>query len=179
MLMKFSGTALKNLFSKPATVAYPFAPAEFKERTRGHVEYDQSLCIFCTLCAMKCPTGAITVDRAGKVWAIDRFDCIQCGNCVNNCAKKALKIVPGYQEPMGIKTAELYKKPEEEKAASADAKPHQDPEKCVYCTLCAKKCPQEALAVDRAEKTWKLDESKCVSCGTCADACPKKAIEMK
>jgi ferredoxin len=32
--------------------------------------------------------------------------------------------------------------------------------------------------VDRAAKTWKLDEDNCVGCGTCAEACPKKAILM-
>ena len=52
------------------------------------------------------------------------------------------------------------------------------PSKCVYCTICAKKCPAGALEVDRAAKTWKLDEDNCVGCGTCAEACPKKAILM-
>ena len=56
--------------------------------------------------------------------------------------------------------------------------PACDPGKCVYCTLCAKKCPAGAITVDRKEKTWKLDEDKCVACGTCAEACPKKAIIM-
>ena len=59
-----------------------------------------------------------------------------------------------------------------------DGKPVQDPNKCVYCTLCAKKCPGEALTVDRKEKTWTLDEDKCVSCGTCKDVCPKDAIVL-
>ena len=54
-----------------------------------------------------------------------------------------------------------------------------DAEKCVYCTLCAKKCPQEAIRVDRKEKIWELDKEKCVECGICAGACPKKAIGMK
>jgi ferredoxin len=30
--------------------------------------------------------------------------------------------------------------------------------------------------VDRAAKTWTLDEDACVGCGTCAEACPKDAI---
>lgn len=175
MLMKFSGTALKNLFSKPVTSQYPFAPAEFKERTRGHIEYEEDKCILCTLCAMKCPTGAITVDRNGGVWSINRFACIQCGNCVINCAKDALKIVPGYQEPMGTKETEVFKK----EVKAKETKPVQDKDLCVYCTLCAKKCPQGAIEVNREEKTWKLDKDSCVSCGTCVDSCPKKAISMK
>ena len=59
-----------------------------------------------------------------------------------------------------------------------DGKPVCDASKCVYCTLCAKKCPQSALEVDRAAKTWKCDYEACVACGVCATVCPKKAIEM-
>lgn len=59
-----------------------------------------------------------------------------------------------------------------------DGKPVSDPSKCVYCTLCAKKCPAGAIEVDRAAKTWALDEEKCVACGTCAEVCPKKCIIM-
>ncbi|MBO7372640.1 MAG: 4Fe-4S binding protein [Oscillospiraceae bacterium] len=59
-----------------------------------------------------------------------------------------------------------------------DGKPVQDPAKCVYCTLCAKNCPMEALTVDRKAKTWELNEEACISCGTCASACPKDAIIM-
>ena len=59
-----------------------------------------------------------------------------------------------------------------------DGLPVNDPAKCVYCTLCAKKCPAGALTVDRAAKTWTLDEDKCIACGTCHDVCPKKCIIM-
>ena len=54
--------------------------------------------------------------------------------------------------------------------------PAQDPSKCVYCTICAKKCPAGALTVYRAAKTWKLDEDLCIGCGNCYEVCPKKAI---
>ena len=67
-----------------------------------------------------------------------------------------------------------------EKAAAPqprdDGKPVQDPAKCVYCTLCARNCPMEALTVDRKAKTWELNEEACIGCGTCATACPKDAI---
>lgn len=59
-----------------------------------------------------------------------------------------------------------------------DGKPVNDPSKCIYCTLCAKKCPQEAITVDRKEKTWVLNEDDCVCCGTCQSVCPKDAIVM-
>ena len=112
MMMIFSKTVLKNLFSRPATTAYPAAPAQFKERTRGHIEFTADNCVLCTLCAKKCPTGAITVDREGKTWSINRFDCVQCGSCVNACRKNALAIVPGYPEPQDHKVTDCYLKEE-------------------------------------------------------------------
>ena len=57
-----------------------------------------------------------------------------------------------------------------------DGKPVADMSKCIFCTLCAKKCPQEAIEVNRAEKTWKLNEDDCIACGNCETVCPKKAI---
>ena len=95
----FAKTAIKNLFSKPATTSYPFEPAVYPERSRGHVEIDVDLCILCGMCMRSCPPGAIEVKRADSVWTINRFDCVQCGYCVEKCPKKCLSIVPGYQEP--------------------------------------------------------------------------------
>ncbi|MGN0316919.1 MAG: 4Fe-4S dicluster domain-containing protein [Lachnospira sp.] len=123
-LLGFSKTVLKNLFSKPATTAYPFKPKEYPERTRGHVENKIEDCITCGLCQKNCPPGAITVDRAAKTWTINRFDCVQCGYCVEKCPKKCLSIVPGYQEPMAEKSVETLQKPydPEEEARLAAAK---------------------------------------------------------
>ena len=60
-----------------------------------------------------------------------------------------------------------------------DGLPVNDPAKCVYCTLCAKKCPQGAITVDRATKSWKLDAEACVGCGICAASCPKKCLQLR
>ena len=79
-----------------------------------------------------------------------------------------------------VKEATADVKEAVEKAAAPqprdDGKPVQDPAKCVYCTLCARNCPMEALTVDRKAKTWELNEEACIGCGTCATACPKDAI---
>ena len=79
-LLPFAGTALKNLFSKPATTGYPFEEAHYPERMRGHVEIRVEDCISCGLCARSCPPGALQVDRAAGTWTINRFDCVQCGH---------------------------------------------------------------------------------------------------
>lgn len=52
-----------------------------------------------------------------------------------------------------------------------------DPVKCTYCTLCAKRCPSEALVVERApQKSWTVNRHRCILCGFCAEVCPKDAL---
>ncbi len=70
-------TLARSLFGKPACKMYPAEPPVFFERTRGRIEMEASLCIVCTLCARKCPTGAILVDKEKNRWEIDRFKCIR------------------------------------------------------------------------------------------------------
>ncbi|WP_082903475.1 4Fe-4S dicluster domain-containing protein [Christensenella timonensis] len=102
-IMNFTKTVMRNLFSKPATRNYPAVPRVYPERTRGQISIDIGDCIFCGLCARKCPTDAITVDRAQKNWAIERFGCIQCASCVESCPKKCLHMLTAYPQPAGEK----------------------------------------------------------------------------
>jgi ech hydrogenase subunit F len=49
---------------------------------------------------------------------------------------------------------------------------------CIFCGICSKKCPSDAIEVKKAEKSWEIDPFKCVICGACAEVCPKKCIYM-
>ncbi len=51
-------------------------------------------------------------------------------------------------------------------------------EDCIFCGICSKKCPSDAIVVDRNEKTWQVDKYKCVICGLCCEVCPKKCINL-
>ncbi|HEY3378859.1 MAG TPA: 4Fe-4S dicluster domain-containing protein [Armatimonadota bacterium] len=53
-----------------------------------------------------------------------------------------------------------------------------DPEVCIYCGICQRKCPALCITVDKATKTWTLDPYKCIVCGVCEEACPKHCINM-
>lgn len=117
-----AGRVLKNLFRSPATTRYPFEPADFPERMRGHVRIQIGDCITCGLCMRSCPSDAITVDRKAGTWTIDRFDCVQCGSCVNVCPKKCLFMEKGYTQPDHMKKSETFTKPKEEKPAAAGAR---------------------------------------------------------
>ena len=186
---------------KPAAAAPAAAPAAgtvIKPRDDGKPVQVPSKCVYCTLCAKKCPAGALTVDRANKTWTLNEDECVGCGTCAEACPKKAI-LMPG-DEPVAVEgapapaaapkaepapapqAAEPAPAPKEEEKPAApveprdDGRPVQDPSKCVYCTICAKKCPAGALTVDRANKTWTLDEDLCIGCGNCYEVCPKKAI---
>ena len=175
----FTGGVLKSLFKKPATYGYPYNKKEFPERTRGHIVIDIDNCILCGLCEKKCPSSAIKVDRNKGTWSIDRMGCVQCENCVVGCPKKVLSSDVNYTQPSTTKTVDTFTKAgaqvNEEKGA---AMPNCDLDTCVFCGLCAKNCPQGAISVDRASKSWKLDETLCVSCGHCTEKCPKKCLKM-
>jgi NADH:ubiquinone oxidoreductase subunit F (NADH-binding)/Pyruvate/2-oxoacid:ferredoxin oxidoreductase delta subunit/(2Fe-2S) ferredoxin len=50
-----------------------------------------------------------------------------------------------------------------------------DPEKCRGCTLCAKKCPTEAIMGARKTPHYVIPD-KCIGCGTCVQVCPFDAV---
>lgn len=45
-----------------------------------------------------------------------------------------------------------------------------DAEKCRGCTLCAKKCPANAI-VGEVKSAHKIDSEKCIKCGSCVSVC--------
>lgn len=139
-------------------------------------------CTFCSHCADFCTTHAIELTDDYHMIATKEEDLIVTGTFIKKPpVKKAAPAAAPAAAPKAAPAAE--KKAEEPAPACAvsprdDGKPVSDPGKCVYCGICAKKCPMEAITVDRANKVWQLDDEKCIACGTCADACPKKCIIM-
>jgi ech hydrogenase subunit F len=49
---------------------------------------------------------------------------------------------------------------------------------CIFCGLCQRKCPTDAIAVDKKERTWQIDRLRCITCNSCVLACPKKCLKM-
>jgi ech hydrogenase subunit F len=100
---------IRSALSKFVTRLYPFVKREPYANTRGHIAIDIKVCIFCSLCQKKCPTGAITVNKAEKLWAIERMKCIQCGACVDVCPKKCLSMNQQYSAPSSVKNTESFR----------------------------------------------------------------------
>jgi ech hydrogenase subunit F len=109
-ILRMSKTLFKNLFHGPYTTPYPVKPKENFERTRGKMEISIDDCIFCSMCARRCPTGAIKVDKAQASWSIERFQCIQCNYCAEVCPKKCLKMDNQYTSPSYDKIRDEFKK---------------------------------------------------------------------
>ena len=162
--------------------------------------FNLGCCTFCAHCMDFCSTHAIELTQDYHMIATKEEDLIVSGTFIKKPpVKKAPPAKPAAPAPKETKSepsasgsglerqkgeADEQSSPKAETERSApvlprdDGKPVQDPAKCVYCTICARKCPAGALTVDRAAKTWTLDEDACVACGTCAGVCPKNAIIM-
>lgn len=81
-----------NFFHKPPTRLYPKEIRKPFERTRGQIIFNNENCIYCGLCARKCPADAITVNRTDKSWGLNAFRCIICSECVSVCPKKSITL---------------------------------------------------------------------------------------
>jgi formate hydrogenlyase subunit 6/NADH:ubiquinone oxidoreductase subunit I len=109
-LLSMTKTNIKSLFHGAYTTDFPTKNREPYPNTRGHIEFDSSTCIYCTLCAKRCPCDAIAVTRPVKAtettaekpgtWSIDPLKCIQCGYCAEACNKKSLIMKGEFSAPV-------------------------------------------------------------------------------
>ncbi len=118
---KLGKMTLKSLFGTPETTLYPFQTKPQPKGLKGHVVIDIEDCISCGICSKRCPSGAITVDKAAGTWTINRFRCVQCGTCVRECPKHCLTMNPDYWKPATEKTLDVFSKSEVAQAAKSEA----------------------------------------------------------
>jgi len=105
---QMSWLALKWAVTTPPTTQYPFAPRQAIAGSRGQLVFTRDACVYCTACAKRCPTAALTVERAQKKFTLDRSRCISCGCCVEICPKDSLSLSTGHGTPTTTKNIESY-----------------------------------------------------------------------
>ena len=107
-----AGAAIPEMFrtlvEPPNTRIYPYQKVDLPLRFRGKLDIDPEKCTGCQVCAMICPAGVITMVDLGTRKVGDRelpvkrplFDlatCIFCGECVDNCAFRALEMTKQFE----------------------------------------------------------------------------------
>jgi len=100
--LPMAGRSLRNLLSRPATRSYPAQPHTYCQGSRGHIEVEIQSCVFCGLCARRCPSQAITVSREEKRLTLEHLRCVGCAVCVDVCNKSSLSLAGG---PVAVQTS--------------------------------------------------------------------------
>lgn len=47
---------------------------------------------------------------------------------------------------------------------------------CIFCGICQRKCPTNALIVDKGARSWTIHRMQCIQCSCCVEVCPKKCL---
>ncbi|MGM0470987.1 MAG: RnfABCDGE type electron transport complex subunit B [Bacillota bacterium] len=116
-------------------------------------------------CTTVCSFDAIEMGDNGLP-VIDEEKCTSCGNCVEECPRDIISLLP---EDIAV---EVYCQSENEgkdvKAACSTG--------CIGCGVCAQKCPVDAIEIE--DNLARIDHEECIGCGACAKACPMDTIEL-
>jgi len=99
---------MRTAFERPITKEYPFGPPVVAERFRGKLEVDPVKCTGCKICQIVCPASVVSMVVVGKRKigerevdiqrpVFDLYNCISCGQCVDDCKFEALKLTKGFE----------------------------------------------------------------------------------
>ncbi len=72
----------------------------------------------------------------------------------------------------------MYPQRPRDYSAATRGKVENEIEKCIFCLLCQKNCPTDAISVSKEKKEWQIDSLKCCACRRCVEVCPKTCLLM-
>ena len=100
----------KNLIGGSVTRAYPIEIRPGFENARGELTNDIEGCTLCGICAKKCPSQCILVDRKNNLWELNPYACVFCGICVESCPKSCLAHDRTHKKPTREKESLVLEK---------------------------------------------------------------------
>lgn len=125
----------------------------------------ESGCLGFGSCVKVCKFGAIKVNDKG-VAEVDPEKCTSCGACAEVCPKGLIKLMP-YGKAVNIACSNKGKGKEVKAACKSG---------CIGCGICEKKCPFDAVHLNKETNLPEFDYEKCRGCMVCAENCPQNAI---
>lgn len=128
-------------------------------------------CIGCGACITECPVEAIELEMPSPVHIDDK--CVYCGKCVETCQFDAITLGEEY---FTVKDRRIFFV-RKELSGPRTGKIVTDVDACMACGVCVKKCPTNALKLEKDEVI--VDSDKCILCGECDIICPVNAIKLK
>jgi energy-converting hydrogenase A subunit Q len=128
-------------------------------------------CIGCGACINDCPVDCIELEIPSPVHIDDT--CVFCGKCIDTCQFDAIKLKEEY---FTVTNGKIYFV-REELSGSRKGEIVNDVDACMACGICVKKCPTNALKLEKDEII--VDQDKCVLCSECEIICPVNAIKLK
>jgi F420-non-reducing hydrogenase iron-sulfur subunit len=88
-----------------------------------------------------------------------------------------IKVVKNEKLASRLKSPEeygqLFTKDEIDRLFSEVVSYYIDPEKCLACMICARRCPVEAITSAK-NQVHVIDQKKCIKCGACFEVCPTR-----
>ena len=125
-MFKMTPNVLRNLFAKKATRRYPGQVRPPFGGMRGALSNAVETCTLCGVCAVKCPSQCLAVDKNADTWCYDPFACVLCGICVETCPTKSLHQADGYPPPLAVREAITLKVPARKKKERPATPPRPD-----------------------------------------------------
>lgn len=114
-------------------------------------------------CQRACEFDAITMKNG--VASIDPEKCTACGQCVLECPKKIIHLIPKHEKAYINRCSNPNPGVFVKRVCDIG---------CIGCTLCVKKCPVDAISM--VDSLAVIDQYKCIKCGACRAVCPPKSI---